>query len=73
MPSEAYTTTLSIMVVIVKGGGFPPSLGWTNFSIMIECTPESGICHSVFVYNLIEIGRGESGVGAVVSFYVTQG
>jgi hypothetical protein len=24
-----------------------PSPGWANFSIMMECTPESGNCHSV--------------------------
>jgi hypothetical protein len=32
----------------VKGGGpASPSLAWANFSIMIECMPESGRCHSV--------------------------
>jgi hypothetical protein len=25
----------------------PPVPGWANFSIMMECTPESGHCHSV--------------------------
>ncbi len=25
----------------------PPSPGWANFSIMMECTPESGLCPSV--------------------------
>ncbi len=31
-----------------KGWGLhPPSLAWANFSIMMECTPESGRCHSV--------------------------
>ncbi len=74
VPSEAYTTP-----DIVKGGRRalppppPPSPGCANFSIMIECTPESGNCHSVFMYNLNEIGRGESGVGAQVSVYVMQG
>jgi hypothetical protein len=29
-------------------GVYPaPSSAWANFSIMIECTPESGCCHSV--------------------------
>ncbi len=34
----------------VKGDGRapPPSPGWANFSIMMECTPESGRCHSVY-------------------------
>ncbi len=41
------------MVNRVKGGGRapppPPSPGWANFSIMMECTPESsGHCHSVY-------------------------
>ncbi len=26
----------------------PPSPAWTNFSIMMECTPESGRCHSAY-------------------------
>jgi hypothetical protein len=26
----------------------PPSPGWAKFSIMMECTPESGRCYSVF-------------------------
>ncbi len=25
----------------------PPSHAWANFSIMMECMPESGLCHSV--------------------------
>jgi hypothetical protein len=30
-------------------GMHPPSLpAWANFSIMMECTPESGRCHSVY-------------------------
>jgi hypothetical protein len=35
---------------IVKGGGRappPPPPAWADFSIMMECTPESGNCHSV--------------------------
>ncbi len=45
-----YTTTLLMMVDRVKGGGRvppTPSPGWANFSIMMECTPESGLCYSV--------------------------
>jgi hypothetical protein len=26
----------------------PPSRAWANFSIMMECMPESGRCHSVY-------------------------
>ncbi len=33
-----------MMVDIVKGGGRAQA----NFSIMMECTPESGRCHSVY-------------------------
>jgi hypothetical protein len=29
-----------------------PSPGWANFSIMMECTPDSGNCHSACVYSL---------------------
>ncbi len=37
------------MVDRMKGEGrAPPSLDWADFSIMIECTPESGNCHSVY-------------------------
>ncbi len=39
----------------LKGGGrspLPPP-GWADFTIMMECTPESGFCHSVF-----SVGRG---------------
>jgi hypothetical protein len=34
---------------IVEGGGraSPPTTGWANFSIMMECTPERGTCYSV--------------------------
>jgi hypothetical protein len=41
---------LYMMVNIVKGVGVhpPPSPAWANFSIMMECTPEHGSCHSVF-------------------------
>jgi hypothetical protein len=35
---------------VVKGVGRapPPSPAWANFSIMMECRPESGRCHSVY-------------------------
>ncbi len=51
--SEAgeYTTTLYVMVDIVKGDGRappPPSPVRANFPIMMECTPESGHCHSMY-------------------------
>ncbi len=46
----AYTTALYVMVDEGNGGGrappIPTSLGY--FSIMIECMPESGRCHSVY-------------------------
>jgi hypothetical protein len=47
----AYAATLYVMVDKVKGGGRapPPSPGWHDFSIMMECTPESGFCHSIYV------------------------
>jgi hypothetical protein len=45
--ATAYTGTLYVIVNIVKGGGLdmqpPPSPAWANFSIMMECTPESGL------------------------------
>jgi hypothetical protein len=47
---RAYTTTLLVMVDRVKGRGHapPPSPGWADFAIMMECTTqESGRCHSV--------------------------
>jgi hypothetical protein len=45
-----YTTTLYVMVDKVKGvGRVPPTLTTqADFSIMMECTPESGSCHSVY-------------------------
>jgi hypothetical protein len=47
-----YNATLYVIVNIVKGDGGaplhpPPTPAWANFSIMMECTPESGRCHSV--------------------------
>ncbi len=43
LSAGAYTTTLFVMVDRVKGVGVhpPPSLPGGNFSIMIECMPES--------------------------------
>ncbi len=40
----AYTATLLVMVIVVKGGGrAPPTLtSQANFTLMMECTPESG-------------------------------
>jgi hypothetical protein len=43
----AYTATVYVLVTKVKGGGRAPSPAWSNFSIMMECMPESGRCHSV--------------------------
>jgi hypothetical protein len=51
LSAGAYTTTLLLMEDRVKGGGRapPPSPGWTIFfTIMMECTPDSGHCHSVY-------------------------
>ncbi len=38
------------MVIVVKGGGrAPPTLtSQANFTLMMECTPESGRYHSVY-------------------------
>jgi hypothetical protein len=30
-----------------------PSPGWANFSITMECTPESGHCHSVCTLGIL--------------------
>jgi hypothetical protein len=45
-----YTVTLLVMVIVVKGGGrAPPTLtSQANFTLMMECTPESGRYHSVY-------------------------
>ncbi len=40
------TTTLYVMLDIVHPS---PSPAWANFPVMMESTPESGHCHSVFV------------------------
>jgi hypothetical protein len=49
LSAGAYTTTLYVMVNIVKGDGVhpQPSPDWANFSSMMDCTLESGVCHSV--------------------------
>ncbi len=46
----AYTATLLVMVIVVKGGGrVPPTLtSQANFTLMMECTPESGRYNSVY-------------------------
>ncbi len=45
----AYSITLIDILDRVKGGvHLPPSLGWADFTILMECTPESGRCHSVY-------------------------
>jgi hypothetical protein len=46
----AYTTTLLVMVDRMKGGGRapPPSPCWADFTIMMECTTESGHCRSAY-------------------------
>ncbi len=46
----AYTATLLVMVNVVKGGGraLPTLTSQANFTLMIECTPESGRYHSVY-------------------------
>jgi hypothetical protein len=47
----AYTTTLYVMVIKVKGvGRAPPTLTSLGcfFTLMTECTPVSGHCHSVY-------------------------
>ncbi len=56
LSAGAYTATLYVMVDIVRGGGHAPTphphQGWADFSIMMECTPESGYCESS-VYNVL--------------------
>jgi hypothetical protein len=46
LTAGAFTTTILVMVG-GEGGPAPPSLGWVDFTIMMECTPESGNCNSV--------------------------
>ncbi len=49
----AYTGTLLVMVNVIKGCGCavvhpPPAPAWANFTLMMECTPESSRCYSVY-------------------------
>jgi hypothetical protein len=53
MPTQLERTlhaTLLVMVNVMKGGGRapPPSPAWANFTLMMECTPESRRCYSVY-------------------------
>ncbi len=45
-----YTATLLVMVNVMKGGGRAPPTApaWANFTLMMECTPESSRCYSVY-------------------------
>ncbi len=51
----AYTSTLLVMVNVMKGGGVhpPPSPARANFTLMTECTPERSCCYSV--YSVVEV------------------
>ncbi len=53
----AYTTTLFVMVDLVKGGGRapPPAPAWANFSIMMECTPEFDVATLCVLYGVDSI------------------
>ncbi len=59
LSAGAYTTTLLMMVDRVKRGGRapPPSSGWAEFTIMMECTLKSGHCQSS---TLSSVGRHSS-------------
>ncbi len=50
--------TLYMMVDMVKGGGRAPPLSpaCADFILMMECTPESGHCHSVYSVAVTYIG-----------------
>ncbi len=54
----AYTATLLLMVNVMKGGGrAPPTLTiLANFTLMMECKPESSRCYSV--YSVVDIVKG---------------
>jgi hypothetical protein len=60
----AYTATLLVMVNVMKGGGHtpPPLRAWANFTFMMECTPESSRCYSVYSVGGM-IGKGLAGIG----------
>jgi hypothetical protein len=55
----AYTATLLVMVNVMNGVGMhpPPSPAWANFTLIIECTPESSSCYSV--YSVVKTTFGE--------------
>ncbi len=63
----AYTATLLVMVTVMKGGGRapPPSPARANFTLMIECTPESSGYYSVYsvVYTVLRMTGGPRGGG----------
>ncbi len=46
----AYTATLLVMVIVIKGVGVHPPLSpaRADFILMTECTPESSRCNSVY-------------------------
>ncbi len=48
--AEAYTATLMVMVNVMGGGCLhpPPLPAWANFTLMMERTPESSVCYSVY-------------------------
>ncbi len=56
LSAGAYTTTLYMMVDVVKGDGCepPPSPGWADCTILMECTPANGRCHSVYSLDLAD-------------------
>ena len=57
---ERTSTTLLVMLdrMIVGVRSPPTSPGWTDFTIIIECAPASGHCHSVYSVALAGKGRG---------------
>jgi hypothetical protein len=44
----------------VKAGGHSPFTGGADFTIMMECKPESGNCHSVYYVEQTSVAKGES-------------
>jgi hypothetical protein len=55
LSAGAYTKTLLVMVdgsERGRGGAPPPKPGWPDVTIMMECSPESGRYHSVFMYSV---------------------
>ncbi len=59
---ERTPTTSLVMVDRVKGGGPvipPPSTGWAEFTIMMDCVRQKGgYCQSVFVLSRLWEGMG---------------